>query len=102
MRGLWSFRAWPSVCSGGGWRAGFGLALGPSRERRTAEGEREGDRLGGLVADEPHVVVDRHALVEQQGVIPGYLTRKFQFSTHRDNIGFPFIYFHRGALVAIE
>lgn len=40
--------------------------------------------------------------LHQRGVIPGYLTKKFQFSAQRDNIGFPFIYFHHGDLVAIE
>lgn len=37
-----------------------------------------------------------------EGPMPGWLTKRFQFSQRRDNIGFPFIYFNRGDLVAIE
>lgn len=38
----------------------------------------------------------------RQGVIPGYLTRRFQFSATRDNIGFPFVYFRNGDLTPVE
>ncbi len=40
--------------------------------------------------------------LHQSGAIPGYLTKVFKFSHHRDNIGFPFIYIRHGELVAIE
>jgi hypothetical protein len=36
------------------------------------------------------------------GPIPGYLTRKFHFSAARDNLGFPFVYFHQGDLIPVE
>ena len=38
----------------------------------------------------------------RQGVVTGHLTRRFQFSANRDNIGFPFVYFRNGDLTAIE
>lgn len=37
-----------------------------------------------------------------EGAIPGWLTKRYHFSSRRDNIGFPFVYFHQGDLVAIE
>lgn len=40
--------------------------------------------------------------LQAAGTLPGYLTRTFQFSPMRDNMGFPFIYFHRGDLVPVE
>lgn len=48
-----------------------------------------------------------HGVYFQEGLmksspVPGYLTRKFHFSPGRDNIGFPFIYFHRGDLIPVE
>lgn len=36
------------------------------------------------------------------GPVPGYLTRKFHFSTDRDNVGFPFVYFRNGDLIPVE
>lgn len=38
----------------------------------------------------------------RQGAIPGFLTKRFQFSANRDNIGFPFVYFRRGDLTPVE
>lgn len=40
--------------------------------------------------------------LQAAGPLSGYLTRKFHFSPMRDNMGFPFIYFHRGDLVPVE
>lgn len=40
--------------------------------------------------------------LQSAGPLSGYLTRKFHFSPMRDNMGFPFIYFHRGDLVPVE
>jgi len=40
--------------------------------------------------------------LQLNGPVPGVLTKRFQFSPQRDNIGFPFIYFRNGDLVAIE
>lgn len=37
-----------------------------------------------------------------EGAIPGWLTRRFQFSPRHDNIGFPYIHFRQGDLVTIE
>jgi hypothetical protein len=38
----------------------------------------------------------------RQGAVPGYLTRSFQFSANRDNVGFPFVYFRNGDLTPVE
>ncbi|MBL7846856.1 MAG: ABC transporter substrate-binding protein [Cyclobacteriaceae bacterium] len=40
--------------------------------------------------------------LSQAGPIDGRLTKKFHFSPRHDNIGFPFVYFRHGDLVAIE
>lgn len=40
--------------------------------------------------------------LQAAGPLSGYLTRKFHFSPMRDNMGFPFIFFHRGDLVPVE
>jgi len=48
-----------------------------------------------------HGVYFQDALV-LEGAIPGWLTKRFQFSQRHDNIGFPYIHFKQGDLVAIE
>jgi len=48
-----------------------------------------------------HGVYFQDALI-QAGAVPGVLTKSFHFSPMRDNMGFPFVYFRHGELVAIE
>ena len=49
----------------------------------------------------------KHGVYFQEGLItsgpvPGVLTKTFQFSPARDNIGFPFVYFRHGDLIPLD